>query len=283
MRSHIDEKIKESREVIEKAMIDHQPYATVALFSGGGDSLGMAALLKILGVRVDYIMHGITGTGLPDTLEYVRKIKDHLPGEYIEASAGDAYERYVLRKGFFGRGMTAHAYAYHVLKSDAFEKAMSKYIVQRKRGRKILLFNGVREDESDNRSKNYDGQLINIYPRKPNNIWVNVVYWWSKKELAELVEELSLERNPVSLALNRSGECYCGTSQNQADRLLASQFNPEWGKWLDDLERRVIANGFPWRWGQEISKSVIMERDGQINMFMPMCVGCKSNSKGKSL
>lgn len=282
MTNKIEEKIAESREIIQKAFIDYQPYATVGMFSGGTDSLGFLALLQYLDVKIDFVMHGVTGTGLPATREFVRKHCSKYPATYIEADAGNEYEKYVLRKGFFGRGRDAHAYAYHLLKQGPFEKAISKYIIQRKKGRKVLLFNGVRDEESDNRSSKYDGQVINIYPRKPNNIWVNLIFWWSKAELKEFVDGLGIEVNPVSKALNRSGECNCGTMQSMADRIAASEYSPAWGQWLDSLEQKVIEKGFPWRWGEVINKSHLMEMNGQLPLFerefLPMCVGCKSRA-----
>jgi len=282
MNSRIEQKILESKEIINKAIIDHKPYAKVAMFSGGTDSLGFLTLLQYLGVKVDFVMHGVTGTGLPQTREFVRSYCEKYPAKYIEADAGNEYEKYVLRKGFFGRGKDAHAYAYHVLKSGPFEKALSKNIVQGVKGRKILLFNGVRDDESNNRQSKYDGEVINIYKRKPNNIWVNVVFWWSKEDLKEFLDGLSVETSPVHKALGRSGECNCGTMQSQADRIAASEFCPAWGKWIDDLEKKVIQNGFPWRWGQTINQYHKMEMKGQTRLFdhdeMPMCVGCKARA-----
>jgi 3'-phosphoadenosine 5'-phosphosulfate sulfotransferase (PAPS reductase)/FAD synthetase len=120
--------IKKSLEIIEKAIAAHSPYAKVALFSGGSDSLLLLELLKELRIELDFVIHVHTGTGLPQTLDFVRKHCEQYNGKYIEASAGSSYERYVLRKGFFGKGVDAHAMAYHLLKQDHLESAISKNI-----------------------------------------------------------------------------------------------------------------------------------------------------------
>lgn len=268
--------IENSREIVARAIADHSPYAKVALFSGGNDSLLLLGVLKELGVYLDFIIHVHTGTGLPQTLEFVRKIGDAHESTYIEASAGKSYENYVLRKGFFGKGVDAHAYAYHVLKAEHLRKAISKYIRQGKRNRKILLFNGVRVEESDNRKYNFGKEEITPEVGRLNDIWVNVIHWWTGEQKDKYLEGNSIERSPVSIELGRSGECMCGTMQGSLDRAAAKKFCPAWGKWLEDLEKAVIDKGFPWKWGENINKYHHMEMNGQLNMFQPMCVGCKA-------
>lgn len=276
----IDDTIRESLDIIKKADALN-PYAKVGLFSGGSDSLLMLELLKQLGVTLDFVIHVDTGTGLPETIKYVRDYcSDYNNSHYVEASSGHAYEDFVLRKGFFGTGNDAHAFAYHVLKVTALDKSLATTITKRIKNRKILLFNGIRIEESENRKKNYGDEIINVYPRRPNQFWVNVIHWWTEREKKEYLHGFKL--NPVSVAIGRSGECMCGTMQSNADRMAASEFSPAWGKWLDQLERKVIASGFPWRWGQRINKYHLMEKKGQLNMFMPTCVGCKSNPPGKN-
>lgn len=268
--------IENSREIVKRAMIDYKPYAKVALFSGGNDSLLLLALLKELGIGLDFVIHVHTGTGLPQTLEFVRDHCEEYNGRYIEASAGAAYESYVLRKGFFGKGVDAHTYAYHILKAEHFRKAISTNIRHGKRNRKILLFNGVRIEESNNRKYNFGSEEITIESGNKNNVWVNVIHWWTEKQKNDYLNGNSIKRNPVSIELGRSGECMCGTMQGALDRIAAKKYCPSWGKWLDDLEKAVIENGFPWKWGENINKGHLMEREGQMNMFQPMCVGCKA-------
>lgn len=270
------EVIEKSKEIISTAIADYEPYAKVGLFSGGNDSLLLLALLKELNIELDFIIHVHTETGLPQTLQFVKKHCSEYKSKFVIASANGAYERYVLRKGFFGAGNHAHAYAYHQLKANPLEKSISELIIQRRSNRKVLLLNGIRIEESSNRKKNYGSNVINVYGRRPNNIWVNAIHWWTIEQREDYLNGNNVKRNPVSIELGRSGECMCGTMQGQLDRVAAKKYCPAWGKWLDDLEKAVIGKGFPWKWGENINKGHLMEREGQLNMFQPMCVGCKA-------
>jgi 3'-phosphoadenosine 5'-phosphosulfate sulfotransferase (PAPS reductase)/FAD synthetase len=244
------------------------------MVSGGNDSMTAAEVTKALNIPVDFVIHCRTGTGIPDTTEYVRSMAEKY-GAYIEESAGDKYEKYVLRKGFFGRGRIAHTYAYHLLKSQQFRKAISRHIRQRKRNRTVLLLNGVRVDESENRKYNLP-DTINIDPSSKNNIWVNIIHHWTKQDCTDFLDSCAIKRNPVMQKLCRSGECMCGTMQEPAARVEASYYYPEWGAWLDELESRVIQD-FPWRWGEDIPRGWIQEQNGQLQLFpdfQPACQSC---------
>ena len=68
----------------------------------------------------------------------------------------------------------------------------------------------------------------------------------------------------------------CGTMQSQAAREEAAFFYPEWGRWLDDLEKEVLKT-HPWKWGQNVSRQWQLEQQGQLNLFdQPMCKSCLS-------
>lgn len=111
--------LESSKEILEAAISMHQPYAKVLMFSGGGDSMTAYQVCKVLGIEIDYLLHVNTRTGIAETTDFVRQFCEAEGVRYIEADAGMAYEDYVLRKGFFGVGtgkMSAHSFAYHVLK-----------------------------------------------------------------------------------------------------------------------------------------------------------------------
>jgi hypothetical protein len=195
----------------------------------------------------------------------------------IEGDAGTAFEDYVKRKGFFGRGVGAHQFSYHILKSQPFQTCLSKNIVKRQRGRKLILLNGVRIEESDNRADNF---ADNPYTYRHNQIWVNIIHWWSKKECLELLDSENIPRSPVAIALGRSGECNCGTVQTEADRILASKYDPEWGEWMKRLRKFAIGK-FGWDIGQNPDKKMLEEikqQNKKTSDFMPMCVGCKATN-----
>lgn len=61
-----------SRDIIDRALAEIEPYAIVAMISGGKDSLCAYLVAKALGVPVTHILHGVTGTGIAETTEFVR-------------------------------------------------------------------------------------------------------------------------------------------------------------------------------------------------------------------
>ena len=231
-----------------QASADHPPFATVLMFSGGDDSLTALYAAQALGIPIDFLMHVDTGTGIPETTRYVRSLAAALDLPYIEESAGRKFEAYVLRKGFFGRGHRAHAFAYHLLKNQQFTTGLSKRIRQRKHHRTILLLNGARRQESARRSKTMP-EPVRVFR---SNVWVNLIHEWSKVECMDFLHQEKARRNPVTQFLHRSGECMCGTMQSHEERREAAYWFPAWGDWLLSLEAHVKALGFPWGWGDEI-------------------------------
>ena len=174
----IDEKILLSKEIINKAIADYKPYAIVLMLSGGDDSMTALSVAKYLNIPFTHIMHGVTGTGIKETYDFVKTVVNKEDAIYLEANAGDAYINYVMRKGFFGSGMQAHSYSYHVLKIQHFRKAVSHHIRQNKRGRNILFVNGARRSESENRMKTMQSPY-KLDPAQNRNIWVNIINDWA--------------------------------------------------------------------------------------------------------
>jgi 3'-phosphoadenosine 5'-phosphosulfate sulfotransferase (PAPS reductase)/FAD synthetase len=260
-----------SKEIYERALEIYKPKTVVVMLSGGDDSMTAYTVARELGISYDAVIHGNTGTGIRQTNIFAENEVKKRGDRLLVANAGDAYERYVLRKGFFGKGITAHSYAYHILKAEPFRKVVSKHLRQRRRNYKVLFLNGARRQESPNRQKN----MVEPYRADGNNIWVNLIHNWSKQDCLDYMNDRNICRNPVSKKLCRSGECMCGTMQAPESRAEASYLYPEWGEWLDNLESKVIQK-FPWKWGQNISKQKIMEMHGQMTIdFMPMCHDCR--------
>lgn len=273
----IDELLLESKDIVQRAIIEHQPYAVCLMLSGGDDSITALKVALMLGVRIDYIIHGVTGTGLKDVRKYIYKVSNLTGIKLIEANAGTAFEDYVKRKVFFGVGSTAHSFSYHILKVNPFDRAISKYIRRNKPGRKILLLNGVRVEESENRADNYGD---NPYRELRGNIWVNIIHWFTKKQCLELLNAEKFERSPVAIHLGRSGECNCGTMQNEAGRIACANYDPEWGEWMLAIRKYCIAK-FGWDINQNPNKKTMQQikiDTEMLDAFMPMCVGCKSQS-----
>ena len=259
--------LNKSANILSEAIERFSPTHIVSMVSGGKDSAASDQVARELGVKIDFVMHGNTRCGIPETTQFVRHNYSRL-GDLVEADAGTAYEDYVLRKGFFGKGIGAHGFAYRVLKATPFRKAISKHIRQGKRDVRILLLNGARKDESENRQRHL--QVWRRDPAAPGNIWVNLIHDWSQDERDDYLENCSTPINPVAKALCRSGECMCGTMQTIAERTEAAVLYPEWGKWLSELEAEAKRlHGFGW--GESFPKPV---DPNQIDMFQPMCKDC---------
>lgn len=259
-------KIESSREIIRQAIDAFNPTHIVSMVSGGKDSAASDQVARELGIKIDLVIHGNTRCGIPDTTDFVRDVYGNL-GEYAEADAGTAYEDYVLRKGFFGKGIDAHGFAYRVLKATPFRKVISKEIRKRKRNVRVLLLNGARKDESENRKKHL--QVWRQDPASTGNVWVNIIHDWSQDDRDAYLDSRATPINPVAKALCRSGECMCGTMQTAAERVEAASLYPNWGNWLTDLEKEAMRlHGFGW--GDRAPARL----KGQGDLFQPMCKDC---------
>lgn len=260
-----------SAAILRDAIDRFSPTHIVSMVSGGKDSAASDQVARELGVKIDFVVHGNTRCGIPETTEFVRATYGQL-GEYVEADAGTAYEDYVLRKGFFGKGIAAHGFAYRVLKATPFRKAVSKHIRQGKKGVRVLLINGARKDESENRQKHLE--VWRQDPASPGNIWVNLIHDWTQDDRDRYLESRCTPINPVAKALCRSGECMCGTMQTLQERIEATVLYPRWGNWLASLEAEAKSlHGFGW--GVPYPK----RRDPLQGDFFPMCKDCLAGAQ----
>lgn len=264
--------IESSQEILRRAIAEIEPYAIVSMISGGKDSLCAFYVAKELGIPITHIMHGITRTGIPETTDFVRHFAETQPYIYLEADAGSNYEDYVRRKGFFGVGIEAHRFTYHLLKSQVFRYIVSKKIRFGKRNRPVLFLNGARQTESANRNQHL--QPIRKDDRY-NNYWVSPLFEWSKEERDDYLDRVSAPINPVTVKLCRSGECLCGTTQSKATREEAAFYFPSWGKWLNDLEKEVKTK-FGFGWGENSPK---IPKTKETSQFM--CVSCIDQLEGE--
>jgi 3'-phosphoadenosine 5'-phosphosulfate sulfotransferase (PAPS reductase)/FAD synthetase len=269
----MEDLILRSKEVYDFAMDTYKPRAVVLMLSGGDDSLTCAHVAKELGIKIDFVIHGNTRTGINDTTEFAIQETEKLGHKLLLADAGDSYINYVMRKGFFGKGNDAHNYSYHILKWNHFSRVVSANIRQRKRNFPILFLNGARQSESERRKITMVSPY-NVMKGKENNIWVNLINHWDRSHCLDYLNGNSIKRNPVSVNLCRSGECMCGTMQTQGDRTEAGFFYPDWKKWIDSVEK-AVKEKHGWGWNDNMPKPI--KPSNQIELFQPMCSGCKVN------
>lgn len=269
-----------SQEIIQRAIAEYKPYAIISMLSGGKDSLCAYYVARYLNIPIDFIMHGVTGTGIRETTEFVRSFAEQENVPYLEANAGKNYENYILKNGFMGLGNKAHGFAYHICKHQVFLATLSKSIRHRKRNRNILLITGARITESLNRSKKIQDDIRPDISVKAN-VWVNIIHNWTREDRDDFLNFVNATINPVTQVLCRSGECMCGTMQSIEQRIETAFFYPEWGKWLLDLEHAAQERGHVTRWGEHLPGQhkypTSYQKMGLDPDNLPMCVSCKVN------
>lgn len=257
-----------SAEFMRQAIAEYQPTHIVSMVSGGRDSALSDRLARVLGLKVDLVIHGVTRTGIPQTTEHVIDYYGNLDSDFALADAKDAYERYVMRKGFFGVGKQAHNFAYHILKADPFRATVSREIRQRRRGIRVMLINGARCYESDNRRLNLKSLRMD-----KGNLWVNIAHEWTAGDRDLFLQQEGVKINPVAINLCRSGECMCGTQQSKVEFAEAAVLYPEWGaqmKALDEAARKIHG----WGWGEPMPLPADPDQLTMFDSFQPMCGGC---------
>lgn len=268
-----------TRRLIDLVNKKYNPSTYCWLFSGGDDSLTVGEVVSEF-QNINYAIHCDTGTGIPETQFFVREhcIKKQIPLIIERPHLKDSYETYCLEYGFPGKNDTQHFEMYKRLKDHGIDRAISQ-IRKGKNIGKVVLISGARKEESKRRM----GSAVNI-TEEGNLIWVNFINEWKKSECIDYLQNRNIERSPVVKILGRSGECNCGVYADREIELpLLKEHFPSFYKTLMVLEERVIANGFPWGWAEDIPHGLQKYKNGQqfINGFEPdwvhkmkMCTNC---------
>lgn len=195
-----------------------------------------------------------------------------------------AYEEFVLNFGFPGKGK--HARMYQRLKERPIRRMLRTFRASPVAGRpKVLIVSGIRADESAVRAGYKRAWAAGYF----GDVWINPFYWHTAADFEAYRQEFGLPRNPVKRRCGISGDCCCGTFGDIDERAAYDVADPPFGVYLDSLECRVRANGFPWGWGEHPPEWWIREqrdkKSGQLTMFNddpgfePMCVGCNSGRR----
>lgn len=265
--------LEDSARVLREAIATHQPTHIVSMVSGGSDSAVSHRVAEELGVKIDLIIHGKTNTGIQETTDFVTDYYGNLGPNFTVADAGDVFEARVMRKGFYGIGPQAHVHAYHELKATPFRKAVSREIRKGKRGVRVLLLNGARKYESENRR-------INLPETRAdgNNVWVNLIHSWRDQDTTEYLAERQVPRNPVSVQLCRSGECFCGSQQTKGDYNEAALLYPRWAERMNAIRAAAKAkHGFDW--GEPCPKPADPNQLHLFGGFLPLCAECEPTAQ----
>lgn len=265
----------ESRSILDTAIEQYKPTHVFAMFSGGYDSL-VTAHVTAQHPAFSGCVHINTGTGIPETREYVYETcrQQGWPLKEYQSEPKDSYESWVLTGGFPGPAM--HPVMFNRLKDRGIAMLVREH--KRRRRDKIMLVAGARRSESVRRMG--QSQETRVDPSSSARVWTNPIYHWSKDDVLDYKALHSLPNNPVVDLLHRSGECNCGCFAQDDEREMFRMFYPEFHAWLSKLEQQVHEAGFPWNWGEAPPAWYQQQQKGQEALFdfLPLCSSCMARA-----
>jgi 3'-phosphoadenosine 5'-phosphosulfate sulfotransferase (PAPS reductase)/FAD synthetase len=260
-----------SFDVLDEAYERFSPVAVRALFSGGHDSLTATAIAfawgKARGVEVR-AAHINTGTGIPETSEFVRSVCRDQGWSLRELHPKPErdYEWMVKRFGFPGPGQ--HGLAYRYLKERQLDTLVREAKRNAKRSDRVLLVSGVREQESVRRMSH-----VERIQRQGAKVFAAPIYNWSKVDCNRFIEKYGLPRNPVVDILHMSGECLCGAFARPGEMAELEAWFPHVADRIHSLEADVEAVGqHGCRWGARPPR---VHRDQMKLEVGPLCQSCE--------
>lgn len=249
------------------ARIEHHPVKTYCLFSGGDDSL---VLLNLFGPHVDGVVYVNTGTGIPETTEFVRETVAATGLELHELHPPLSFEQVFLEDpiidGLPGPGM--HRIAYSRLKERALRQFRRDHHLKGRQ--RIMFLTGIRHDESVKRM----GYGKTIVDREGRVVWVNSIYWLTRDERNEYLALKDITRNPVSEHLHISGECLCGCFAKPGELEEIAFFYPDVAVRIRAWQDRATELGLTYcEWGKRRKKKsdkggrLCSTCDGQLELL----------------
>lgn len=215
--------------------------------------------------------HIKTGTGIPETTEYVQRVCGEYGWPLKVYEPPVPYEQIVVEYGFPGPGQ--HGLMYRRLKERALRQLVREH-KEEVRDR-VMLVTGVRSEESVRRMRH-----VERVQREGAQVWAANIWNWSKLDCNRLIAERGLARNPVVDLLHMSGECLCGAFARPGEIEEIEQWFPKHAEWLHELEEKVRARGLAGCvWGKRPPRvhaeqmSMLLD-DYEGAEVGPLCVGC---------
>lgn len=237
----------------------------VALVSGGMDSTVCASVTADLAPKLDYLAYLDTGTGLRENREYIEELADELGYQMLTIRTKESYESKVKEHGF--PGPSRHGMMYTSLKERQIQKLAGIC-----GGKELVLWTGVRSDESQRRMRNVTG-----VQEGRRWTWVAPIHDWSKDDCRDYLDEHDLPRNELWDTLGRSGDCFCGCFGSPEEKLdLEAAGCGYHAEWLEELEEQVDTGDQTevWAWGalsEKEQRGIRAEKD-DAQMFL--CSKC---------
>jgi len=322
----VEKMIAAGRAIVDAAIAEYKPVAIVAAYSSGDDSIVSTHFgMTTYGAHGCRVFNADTMVGLRPSREHLKAVCERygwpleigqaiaegppsqmliprddgsrkqmkvlfdpakLPaGRWLDGET--AYEEMVLNYGFPGPGM--HPIAYRRLKERPIGRMLRQLGCGAGVGKpRVLIVSGIRHDESSRRA----GYRCATAEGNFGDVWANPFYWQTAADFEAYRQEFGLPRNPVKRACGISGECCCGAfGDSIAERVAYRKVDPAFADYLDQLEQRVKANGFPWGWAERPPRWWMRlkqdQKTGQKSLFddleestfQPMCVGCNNGRR----
>ncbi|MET7713759.1 hypothetical protein [Streptomyces sp. NPDC005407] len=271
----LDEAIARSFEILDEALATYPIIGTYWLSSGGGDSGNLGHLMR---GRYDAVLHVNTGTGIPETTQYVRDVAAAWGDTLHELHPKNSYRDLVLGSVLSSRGPNAgiravwkgfpgpvgHRVMYRHLKDEPLMTFRRSIVGDEGRTKKVIYLGGMRWAETERRFRNaeaidQDGAIV----------WVSPLVHWTDAHMREyraryrcqqdhehaqhrLCFDGALPLNEVTEHIHMSGECLCGAFAKPGELDEIGFFYPETAATFRALEREAEAAGIPaCRWGQK--------------------------------
>ncbi len=252
------------------AAVERDEYPTgrdtfnVALVSGGMDST-VAAAVAAEEVNLDIMAYLATGTGVTENEEYTRELARDLGVQPWTLGTHESYEETVKEHGF--PGPSRHGMMYIKLKERQIQK-----LAKLAGDRELVLWTGVRSDESQRRMKNVEG-----VQEGRRWTWVAPIHDWTKEDCREFLDERDLPENDLWDTLGRSGDCFCGCFGSPEEKLdLEAAGEGDHADWLRNLESEVETGDKTetWAWGALSDSEQRAETANNDDGQMTLCSTC---------
>lgn len=193
----------DTHDILDRAAAQNHEHV-YALVSGGHDSLTTLHVTNHQHpIELDGVVHIDTGTGVPETREFVEDRCQDLGLDFIKIGSeyrqpNEEYRSLIKRYGF--PGPAVHRWQYLNLKGKPLQR-----FVNEQQG-EVALVSGVRQTESRNRMENIEPTGIQY---KDGATWISPLLAWSDQDVTQYRRTEALPTNPVVEALHMSGECLC--------------------------------------------------------------------------
>lgn len=269
MTTPVEDVVSEAHEILKEAVDTYNPTHVFGLFSGGHDSL-CACHIASQHPRFSGVVHINTGTGIPETRDYVIATTEKLgwPLKEYHPPEKDRYENLVLDQGFPGPGH--HYKMYQRLKERALRQVMRDH---GNKNRKIVFVGGRRKAESTRRMQNVVHRIETGAKTSPSSrtVWASVLFNWLPLDKTQYMKAHDLPSNPVVDLLHMSGECLCGAFASVGELEKIRTWFPSVAAGIDELQEKVKDAGKHCKWGVKPPEDKFID---PAQVPMPMCTSC---------